>query len=427
MDQSGCNSISFTKSEALYEEACKYVVGGTTKAKMPDNNIVGAYPIYASRGKGAYLWDVDGNKYIDYVLGYGIIVLGYCEQVVDEAAVSEIHDGFTFPLTKPVQNRLGELLVEIIPCAQRAHFFKTGSDATSAAVRAARIYTGRDKIVRWGYNGWHDWCCSHDAGIPRHVREDTLTFVYNDLNSLENAFNKNKGQIAALIMMPLELEKPEEGFLEGAKEIAQKNGALFILDEMRSGFRMSLGGAQEYYKVTPDLATFSKAIANGYAISALVGREDVMEGILQSHMSSTFFTNALEMAAAVATIERMKKGDVIPYLWEMGGKFVDGLSGLIKDKGIEAEMVGVAPMPFLIFTYDNQSWFTSTGQTGRPFLKSGSRAEKAWNAFYTETTQNGVLLHPNHHWFVSRAHTQEDIDYTLSVCEQAFDKVKNIL
>ena len=326
-------SLSFAESDRLYAEACQLVVGGTTQAKSPDNYIPGAYPIYVAKGRGAYLWDVDGNQFLDWILAYGIIVLGYCDPDVDQAAIREIQDGFAFPLTRPVQNRLARLLHDVIPCAELVHFFKAGSDSTSAAVRFARIFTGRDKIVRWGYNGWHDWCCPKEAGIPRKVREDVLTFRYNDLNSVEDVFKRNPDEIACVIMMPLEVELPQPGFLQGVKDIAHRYGALFILDEMRSGFHMALGGAQEYYNVIPDLATFSKAVSNGYEISVLAGRADVMASVHQTHVSSTFYTNSIAMAAAAATIERLKRGDVIPHLWQLGQGLLDGLNQLISGYG----------------------------------------------------------------------------------------------
>ena len=419
--------MSFDESERLFAEACQVVVGGTTQAKSPDNYIPGAYPIYAARGRGTYLWDVDGNRFLDWILAYGTVILGYCDPAVDEAAIQEIREGFAFPLTRPIQNQLAKLLVEVVPSAEIVHFFKSGSDSTSAAVRVARIFTGRDKIVRWGYNGWHDWACHRPAGIPHKVREDVLTFRYNDLNSLEDVLNQNRDQVACVIMTPLEVDLPQPGFLEGVKELAHQHGALFILDEMRSGFRMALGGAQQYYNVTPDLATFSKAMSNGYAVSALVGRRDVMMSLLQSHVSSTFYTNSLAMAAAVATIERLKQGEVIPHVWRLGQKLLDGLNQLARDSGVEAQAVGAPPMPYLVFTYDGG--LAQVGQDGKPpaALETGSRYGRAWRTFYTETTRGGVLFHPNHHWFVSAAHTDADLAHTLAVCADAFAVVRRVV
>ncbi len=402
--------LSFRRSEELFARACQIIAGGTTQGKAPNTLIPGEYPIYAARGQGAHLWDVDGNRFLDWILGYGIIVLGYCDPDVDAAAIREIQEGFAFPLTRPVQNELAELLVEVIPCAEMVHFFKTGSDTTTAAVRLARIVTGRDQVVRWGYNGWHDWCCTRDAGIPRHVREDVLTFSYNDLNSLEEVLNAHRGQVACLIMMPLEIEPPEPGFLEGAKALAHHHGALFVLDEMRSGFHLALGGAQEFYGVVPDMATFSKAMSNGYAISVLAGRREFLGALSQTYVSSTFFTNSVEMAAAVATIQKLRREQVIPHLWQIGRGLMDGLDRLAGDLGIEAHAVGLAPMPYLTFTYAD------------PEVRDAARY-----FFYREMVRQGVLLHPNHHWFVCGAHSDQDLAHTLDAAEAAFQAAKSAL
>jgi glutamate-1-semialdehyde 2,1-aminomutase len=403
-------ALSFARSEELFAHAQQIVVGGTTQGKAPNTLIPGEYPIYVARGQGAYLWDVDNNRFLDWILAYGIIVLGYCDPDVDAAAIREIQQGFAFPLTRPVQNELAELLVELIPCAEMVHFFKTGSDTTTAAVRVARIVTGREKIVRWGYNGWHDWCCIREAGIPRKVREDVLTFRYNDLNSLEDVLKRNRDQVACVIMMPMEIEPPQPGFLAGVKDLAHQHGALFVLDEMRSGFHIAIGGAQEYYGVIPDLATFSKAMSNGYAMSVLAGRRDVMQALSETYVSSTFYTNSIAMAAAVATLNKLRQGQVIPHLWQIGQGLLDGLNILAQDAGVEAEAIGLPPMPYLVFTYAD------------PEIKETARC-----VFYRETTRRGILFHPNHHWFVCAAHSQQDLARTLEICAEAFRQVKQEL
>jgi glutamate-1-semialdehyde 2,1-aminomutase len=402
--------LSFARSEALFARALQTVAGGTTQGKSPNTLIPGEYPIYAARGRGAYLWDVDGNRFLDWILGYGIIVLGYCDPDVDAAAIQEIQDGFAFPLTRQVQNELAELLSSVIPCAERVHFFKTGSDATTAAVRLARIVTGREKIVRWGYNGWHDWCCIREAGIPTKVREDVLTFRYNDLDSLQAVLEAHRGQVACVLMMPLEIDPPQPGFLAGVKELAHRHDVLFILDEMRSGFHLALGGAQEYYGVIPDLATFSKAMSNGYAISVLAGRREFLAALSQTYVSSTFFTNSIAMAAALATIRKLQGQQVIPHLWRIGQGLMDGLDRLAADSGVEARSVGLAPTPFLVFA-DPDAEVRDTAR----YL------------FFREMVRRGVLLHPNHHWFVSAAHTDQDLAYTLEASAGAFDVVRHEL
>jgi glutamate-1-semialdehyde 2,1-aminomutase len=403
-------ALSFARSEQLFARAQQLVTGGTTQGKAPDTLLPGEYPIYADHGQGAHLWDVDGNRFLDWILAYGIIVLGYCDPEVDEAAIREIRQGFAFPLTRPVQNELAELLTDIIPCAEMVHFFKTGSDTTTAAVRLARIATGRSKIVRWGYHGWHDWCCLRPAGIPPSAREDVLTFRYNDLDSLEDLFRRHGDQIACVIMMPLEIEPPAPGFLAGVKALAHRHGALFILDEMRSGFHLALGGAQEYYGVTPDMATFSKALSNGYAMSVLAGRRELMQRLHETYVSSTFFTNSIPMAAAVATIRKLQRTQAIPHMWRIGQGLLDGLDRLAAEAGVEAHSIGIAPMPFLVFTDPD------------PAIRETARF-----VFYRETTRRGLLLHPSHHWFACAAHTDQDLAHTLEVCREAFAAVKGEL
>ena len=403
-------ALNFAESERLYEEACRIVVGGTTQAKRPDLFIKGEYPIYAAGGEGAYIWDVDGNRFIDWIQGLGIIILGHRDPDVDEAAIREIREGFAFSMTRPIQNKLAKMLVDIIPCAELVHFFKLGSDATTVAVRLARIWTGRDKVVRWGYNGWHDWCCDLNAGIPRGVRDDVFSFEYNNLESLAAVLNSHRDQVACVLMMPFETEAPQPGFLEGVKTLAHEHGALFILDEMRSGFRVTMGGAQEYYGVIPDLATFGKALSNGYAMSALAGRADVLETIHQTHVSSGYATNSAAIAAAVACVEKLRDGDHLPHIWKIGQALIDGLKKLVEDSNVEIEVVGFPPMPNLDFKYETEE-----------------RCEDARRVFYTATTRGGVLLHPRHHWYVSATHTQADLDLTLNVCADAIEAVRRAM
>ena len=313
-------------------------------------------------------------------------------------------------MTRPIQNELGKMLVDLIPCAELVHLFKVGSDSTSVAVRLARIFTGREKVIRWGYNGWHDWCCEFDAGIPKGVQDDIFTFEYNNLDSMEAVFRENKNEIACVLMMPFETEAPKPGFLEGVKELCHRNGALFILDEMRSGFRIAMGGAQEYYDVMPDLATFGKALSNGYAISALAGRADILGSIHQTHVSSGYAANSAAIAASVACLRKLQKGDILPHIWRIGEALIDGINRLSTDAGLEIEAVGFPPMPDLVFRYDSEE-----------------AREKARHASYVTTTRAGILLHPNHHWYVSAAHTDEDLTNTLNVCESAFAAVKKVL
>jgi glutamate-1-semialdehyde 2,1-aminomutase len=370
----------------------------------------GTYPRFFHRASGAHIWDVDGNRYVDYQLGYGPVVLGHADPRVTAAVVAELANGNCIaPLWSTRQVELNELLTDVIPGAELAYLLKTGSDATSAAVRLARIYTGRDKVIRWGYNGWHDWASGNPAGIPEATRANTLVFDYFELDSLVEAFKLNPDQVACVLMMPFGDDVAPAGHLEAIRQIAHSHGALFVLDEMRSGFRLSLGGAQEHLGVQADVSTFSKAMANGHPISAVVGRADVLDRLASTRISSTFFADPAAMVAALTTISILRDTDAIDHLWKIGSALQEGLRNLVAHYDLPAEVVGYPPIPFLRFTH--------VELTAR---------EHAARAFVAETTRRGLLLHPEHQWFVSAAHTMEDIEFTLDACNQAFAALPDI-
>lgn len=359
-----------------------------------------AYPRYMKAARGAHVWDVDGNRYIDYLLGYGPVILGHADPVVTDAVIAELATGHCMaPLWSPRQVELAELLTSIVPGAEHVLFLKTGSDATSAAVRLARIFTGRDTIVRSGYNGWHDWSVPQPAGVPESTRSKTIVFDYHDLASLRRAVDRRVGQVAAVVTMPFEDERTSAAHLTEIGRIAHSAGALLILDEMRSGFRLALGGAQEYFGVRADLTTFSKALANGYAISAVTGRTEIMAGLASTKISSTFFANPADMVAAAVTVSTLRDTDAISRTWSMGERLQNGLASLAAAEGLPAQVVGYPPLPFMRFTFDDHVL-----------------NDIATHAFFVETTARGLLLHPSHQWFLSAAHTADDIDATLEGC-----------
>jgi glutamate-1-semialdehyde 2,1-aminomutase len=373
-----------------------------------DRSLEGTFPIYGSHARGAYLWDVDGNRYIDYILGYGTVVLGHADPRVSDAVLKDLSTGNNLsPLWRPLQVEVTELLTSVIPGAEMAFLMKTGSDATSGALRLARVFTGRNKVVRWGYNGWHDWCAQNSEGIPASVKAESLTFSYNDIASLRKVFEDHPNQIACVLMMPFEVDKPGPGFLQQIKDIAHEHGALFILDELRSGFRMAIGGAQEFFGVQADLAAYGKSMSNGYAISAITGRAELLRGISRTQMVSTFYGNSAEMAAVKATISVLRESYAIPHIWQMGTAFIEGLRELTTKYNVPVEVVGFAPYPYLRFIGTNEETV---------------KADKA--AFYAETTRNGILLHPSHHWYISAAHVEEDIVQTLDACRKGFEAMQ---
>lgn len=407
--------LRLQKSEELYAEALDLIPGGILGIRRPYNFVPGEYPIFVVSGKGGRIADVDGNEYIDLLCSYGPIILGHREEVVDNAVIEQIRQrGFCFNLTQPMQNQLAAKMRELVPCAEMSIFVKTGSDATTAAIRIARGHTGRLKVLRCGYHGWHDWCVEVKGGIPEKLWEDVHEFHYNDLDSLEKLLKEHKGNVAAVIITPVghplahPVEAPRPGFLEGVRDLATAHGAVLIFDEIRTGFRVSMGGAQARYGVTPDLATFGKAMANGYPISAVVGRREVISAVESKvFISSTFFPNSLEMVAALKTIEILERERVPDKLWARGQKLLDRLGRVVAASGVPCTLSGIPPMPFITFDADPQKKY-----------------KERRNLFYTELIRRGVFLQPYHHGYICYRHTDEELDRVVGTVEEALVEVR---
>lgn len=321
---------TFDKSNALYERAIRFIPSGSqTFSKSAINVVQGASPLFFDHAEGARVWDPDGNSYLDYVLGLLPVILGYRDPDVDRAIVGQLERGITFSLATDLEIELAELLVELVPCAEMVRFAKNGSDATSAAIRLARAYTGRDIVAVCGYHGWHDWyigTTSRDLGVPDPVKELSISFRFNDLDRLEYFLNGGSDSIAAVILEPCGFEEPASGFLEGLRELADKHGFLLIFDEIVSGFRIHIGGAQTFYGVTPDLACFGKSLGNGMPVSALVGRRVFMQKMNDIFFSGTFGGESLSLAAAIATIHKLQRENVIDRLRTLGSILTDAIN-----------------------------------------------------------------------------------------------------
>ncbi|MCX5807765.1 MAG: aminotransferase class III-fold pyridoxal phosphate-dependent enzyme [Proteobacteria bacterium] len=402
--------LNITKSQELFEEAKTLVPGGVLGARKPGDFIMGEYPIFLEYGKGCRLTDVDGNEFIDFLCGYGPIILGYREEEVDDAVIRQIKDkGFCFSLTQRYQNELAKKLNKLIPSAELSIFLKTGADATTASIRIARAYTNRIKVMRCGYHGWHDWCVEMKGGIPEKFYEDVYEFHYNNLAQLEDLMAKYGNQTAAIIMTPFghplhqKMEVPAPGFLEGVREIANKYGAVLVFDEVRTCFRLRMGGAQELYKVTPDLTVLGKGMANGYAISVVTGKADVMMAAASKlFISSTFFPNSDAYIAALKTIEILERDNVIDNIWEKGDRLLKKIQDIINKYDVGAELSGVAPMFFITFKKDEAN------------TQKGRRDD-----FYTQLIRRGFFFTPHHHAYISYRHTEEDLDLTAKAIDEA--------
>jgi glutamate-1-semialdehyde 2,1-aminomutase len=341
-------------SDRIWARAQGLIPAGTqTLAKGPQQYVKGVAPKYLQRGQGAHVWDVDGNEYLDLNMGIGPLILGYADRAVDDAIRRQLDDGITFSLMHPLEVDLAEALREMIPNAESVRFTKTGAEATSAAVRIARAYTRRSKVVCCGYHGWHDWyigVTDRAAGIPATVKELTYTFGYNDLDSLEEALDDD---VACVILEPMTFEFPQEGFLERVPVLPARAGALLIFDEMWTGFRFALGGAQEHFGVTPDLATYSKAIANGMPIAAITGRKDVMRVLERDvFLFSTFGGEALSLAAAAQTLRELRSRKVPQHISQVGQSIREGYNRIASDLGIAEWTKCVGHPARTIITFD---------------------------------------------------------------------------
>lgn len=408
--------LNITKSRALFEEASALIPGGVLGARKPGDFIDGEYPIFLESGKGAHLIDVDGNEFIDFLCGYGPIILGYREEEVDDAVYKQINEkGFCFTLTQKYQNILAKKLTRIIPSSEMSIFLKTGSDATTASIRIARAHTGKLKVMRCGYHGWHDWCIEMKGGIPKKFFEDVYEFQYNRLDQLEELMKSHGDDTAAIIMTPFghpnhqKMQTPAPGFLEGAKKLADQYGAVLIYDEIRTCFRLRMGGAQELYGVTPDLTVLGKAMGNGYPISVVTGKKDVMMAAESKlFISSTFFPNSEAFVAALKTIEIMERDNVLDNIWEKGERFMKKIQTLIDQHDVGAELTGVAPMFYITFKKDNTGAY------------KGKRKD-----FYTQLIRKGFFFTPFHHAYISYRHTEKDLDLTLTAIDETLNFIKD--
>ena len=398
-----------SESQRLWARARGLIPAGTqTLAKGPTQYVDGVAPKYVRRGRGSHVWDVDGNEYIDLSMAVGPLVLGYCYPAVDDAIRRQLEDGITFSLMHPLEVELAEQIRSMVPGAEAVRFGKTGADVTSAAVRLARAFTGRSKVVCCGYHGWHDWYVAvtdRHRGIPAEVRDLTYTFDYNDLTSLDRALD---GDVACVILEPVVFEEPAPDFLAGVRERCTRNGSLLVFDEMWTGFRLATGGAQACYGITPDLSTFSKAVANGMPLSVLTGRADTLS-LLEREVFffTTFGGEALSLAAAQATLRELVAEQVPTYLAAQGQRLKDGYNRIARSLGIDRYTRCIGPAPRTLVTFD----------------ASGGAPLELKSLVQQELIKRGVLWSGTH--TLSFSHRDDDIARVLAAYEEALDVLKD--
>lgn len=401
---------SITKSNELYERAINLIPSVTqTLAKGPGQWVKGIAPKYLVKGKGSHVWDVDGNEFIDYMMGVGPLSLGYSYPSVDEAIKKQLEDGITFSMMHPLEVEVAEMIHQIIPNADMVRYSKTGADVTSAAVRLARSYTGKNKILCCGYHGWHDWYIAVTArnnGIPEAVQAISFTFNYNDIDSVKNSIDDD---VAAIILEPVVFAEPKDNFLHKVADLCKEKNIILIFDEMWTGFRMALGGAQEYFGIVPDLATYSKAIANGMPISVLTGKKEIMQLADEDiFFYTTFGGEALSLAATKATIQELKEKDVPKFLVQQGKKLKDGYNEIAKKLKIEStKAIG----------YYWRSMATFDEKFGDPLIQKSIMQQ--------EMIKRGVLWQG--FFNMSFSHSDEDVNYTLQALEESLFVLKNAI
>lgn len=408
------DEMKFDQSQEIRKRAHTLIPGGAhTYAKGDDQYPVNA-PGFIARGKGCHVWDVDGNEFIEYGMGLRSVTLGHAYDPVVEAAARQMQLGNNFTRPAAVEVESAERFLSLISGAEMVKFAKNGSDVTTAAVKLARAYTGRDMIAVCGDHPFFsvdDWFIGGTpmpAGIPQAIRDLTVKFHYNDPQSVRDLFDRFPGQIACLVMEAETVYPPEENFLSHVKELCHANGALLIFDEIITGFRYHLGGAQKLHGVVPDLSTFGKAMGNGFAIAALAGKKEFMElgGLLHEKervflLSTTFGAETHALAASIETMNIYERENVVDQLYASGERLIEGVTQAAKDAGVE-EYFGVMGKPcnLIYYTLDQDK------ERSQPFR----------TLFLQETIKRGLLM-PS--LVVSYSHTDEDVEHTIQAIGEA--------
>jgi glutamate-1-semialdehyde 2,1-aminomutase len=414
--------MSFEESRRLRERAHRLIPGGAHTYAKGDDQYPEDAPGFIARGAGARVWDVDGNEFIEYGAGLRAVTLGHGYPAVAEAAARVLRDGTNFVRPAAIEVEAAEALLSILPNAEMVKFAKDGSDVTSAAVKLARAHTGRDKVALcaqhpfFSVDDWFIGSTPMNAGVPTAIQDLTLKFHYNDLASLERLFAEHPGQIACVIMEAATWMEPADGFLQKAIDLTHAHGALFVLDEMITGFRWHLGGAQAHYGVRPDLSTFGKGMANGFSVSALAGRRDIMElgGLRDPRprvflLSTTHGAETHGLAAAIATIEAYKKEGVIAHLRKVGEALKAGINQAAAQAGVAKQFEVLGHPANLIFATRD-----SSGSPSQPFR----------TLFLQEMIKRGFLTPSLVNSF---SHRDEEVRRTIQAAGEALQVYRQAL
>ncbi len=388
-------------------------LGSQTFSKSRTQYPLGISPLYFTHSRGAYSWDLDGNKYIDLVSSLAANNLGYGESKIKKAVQKQLRNGVTLSLPTVLESEVAELIIELIPSAEMVRFGKNGSDATAAAVRLARAFTRRDHVIVCGYHGWQDWfigSTTRNKGVPQSISALTHKFEYNNINSLKTILKSHEGQVAAVIMEPMNSVYPERGFLEEVQTLTARAGALLIFDENITGFRLARGGAQELFGITPDLSAFGKALSNGFPLSAVVGRRDVMMQMEEVFFSGTFGGELLSLAAAKVVLQRHLSEDICGQLSFLGQELSNQTEHAIQEANL-SETVNISGHPSWRFL----NW-TATEKYSVDEIKT---------YFMQETFKKGLLVLSTHN--ITLAHKPKVIREVGVIYRDVFKKLNHVI
>jgi glutamate-1-semialdehyde aminotransferase len=390
-------------SDAWWERATRVIPAGTqTLSKAPSQFVRGVYPKYLVRGSGCRVTDADGHEYVDYPMALGAVLLGHAYPPVAEAVARQARDGTIFTLLHPLEVEVAERIVDLVPCAEQVRFMKNGSDATSAAIRLARAYTGRERVAYCGYHGWQDWYAGatvRPAGVPSSLPGLLAPFTYNRIETLAAVLDAHPGEYAAVILEQGG-DEPEDDFLGRVRDLAHRHGAVFVWDEIVTNFRYALGGAQERYGVTPDLACLGKALGNGVPIAAVAGCKALMAEFDRVFVSMTYGGDTLALAAARAVLDELVTQPVLQHLWSLGTRWLAGARAAVAASGLDVTVGGAAPRSHLAFA-----------------AQGGFTADEVRSLYLQECVQRGILFGVP--IFMSWSHQEPDVARTLDVVAEA--------
>lgn len=419
------------KSEDLFKEAQKFLPGGVdspVRAYKP-------YPFFAEKAEGSHIFDVDGKSYLDYCLAYGPMVLGHAHPLVTSAVKEQLEMGSAYGVPTQKEIELAKLVVEKIPCAEMVRFVNSGTEATMSAIRLARAFTGKKKIVKFegSYHGAHDYVLVKSGsgamglpdspGVPEETTQNTILIPFNDEEAVSNLLDKQSDEIAAIIVEPvmgnIGCIPPKEGYLKFLRKITVENDIILIFDEVITGFRIAEGGAQEYYGVTPDLVTLGKILGGGFPMGALSGKKEFMELIAPSgsvYQAGTFNGNPISITAGLSTLKQLDH-NFYNELNSKGSYLRSGIEDIVEDQGTDYKVAGLSSM-FQLYLTDNEVW---------NYKDAKSSDTDKFTRYFHKLLYGGVFIPPSQFecCFISLAHDKKELEYTIEVIEQGIQAIKD--